>query len=68
MTNNFMCYPNWKEKALTFSYDDGNIKDRDLVALFNKYNVKGTFNLNSEIFFENGKSDNISRTEVSPAI
>lgn len=64
MTNNFMCYPNWKEKALTFSYDDGNIKDRDLVALFNKYNVKGTFNLNSEIFFENGKSDNISRTEV----
>ncbi|MBO5439593.1 MAG: polysaccharide deacetylase family protein [Clostridia bacterium] len=64
MTNNFMCYPNWKEKALTFSYDDGNIKDRDLVALFNKYNVKGTFNLNSAIFSENGKEDNISRTEV----
>lgn len=64
MTNNFMCYPNWKEKALTFSYDDGNIKDRDLVALFNKYGVKGTFNLNSEIFAENGKPNNISKTEV----
>lgn len=64
MTNNFICYPNWKEKALTFSYDDGNIKDRDLVELFNKYNVKGTFNLNSAIFFENGKADNISKNEV----
>ena len=64
MTNNFMCYPDWKEKALTFSYDDGNNKDRDLVALFNKYNVKGTFNLNSAIFFENGKNDNISKNEI----
>ena len=64
MTNNFMCYPNWKEKALTFSYDDGNVKDRDLVALFNKYGVKGTFNLNSAIFAENGKPNNISKTEV----
>ena len=64
MTNNFMCYPNWKEKALTFSYDDGNVKDRDLVELFNKYGVKGTFNLNSAIFAENGKQNNISKTEV----
>lgn len=64
MTNNFMCYPNWKEKALTFSYDDGNNKDRDLVALFNKYNVKGTFNLNSARFQENGAENNISKNEV----
>jgi len=38
---------NGKMKALTFSYDDGVIQDERLIALFNKYNVKGTFNLNS---------------------
>ena len=64
MTNNFMCFPQWKEKALTFSYDDGNIKDRDLVELFNKYGVKGTFNLNSAKFSENGADYNISKKEV----
>ena len=48
MTNNFLCFPDGKLKALTFSYDDGPKEDRRLVALFNKYNVKGTFNLNSQ--------------------
>jgi len=65
MTNFFMTYPNWKEKALTFSYDDGNIKDRDLVELFNKHGVKGTFNLNSDKFFENGADYNISNKEIA---
>lgn len=40
-------YPQWKYKAVTFSYDDGIIEDRRLVALFNKYNLKGTFNISS---------------------
>ena len=35
-------------KALTFSYDDGVIQDRRLVELFNRYGLKGTFNLNSD--------------------
>ena len=38
----------WKDgrkKALTFSYDDGNIHDRRLVEIFAKYGMKGTFNL-----------------------
>ncbi|MFA6816332.1 MAG: polysaccharide deacetylase family protein [Lentisphaeria bacterium] len=39
-------YPNWKRKALTFSYDDGVTDDRRLVSIFNKYNMKATFNLN----------------------
>lgn len=37
-----------KMKAITFSYDDGVVQDRRLIELFNKYNLKGTFNLNSE--------------------
>lgn len=36
-----------RNKALTFSYDDGVVQDRRLVALFNQYGVKATFNLNS---------------------
>lgn len=65
MTNFFMAYPEWKQKAVTFSYDDGNVKDRDLVAIFNEFGVKGTFNLNSEKFFENGAENNISKNEVN---
>lgn len=42
-----LCYPQWKEKAVTFSYDDGQIYDRRLVELFNKYGLKATFHLNS---------------------
>ena len=36
-----------KLKALTFSYDDGVTQDIRMIKLFNKYGIKGTFNLNS---------------------
>lgn len=42
-----ICFPDGKVKALTFSYDDGQIYDRRLVEMFNKYKVKSTFHLNS---------------------
>ena len=34
-------------KALTFSFDDGVTQDVRLIEIFNKYNLKATFNLNS---------------------
>lgn len=40
-------YPNGKTKALTFSYDDGQIFDRRLVEIFDRYKLKATFHLNS---------------------
>ena len=40
-------FPGGKKKALTFSYDDGQIFDRKLVDIFNSYNLKSTFHLNS---------------------
>ena len=40
---------NGKLKAITFSYDDCTMQDIRLVELFNKYGVKGTFNVNSEL-------------------
>lgn len=45
---------NGKNKALTFSYDDGISQDIRLVEIFNKYGMKCTFNLNSGIMNENG--------------
>ncbi len=35
------------KKAVTFSYDDGVTSDLHLLEIFNKYGMKGTFNLNS---------------------
>ena len=37
------------KKFLTFSYDDGVTQDKRLIELFNKYGMKATFNLNSEL-------------------
>lgn len=36
-------------KAVTFSYDDGVTQDKRLIALFDKYGLKATFNINSEL-------------------
>lgn len=45
---------NGKKKALTFSYDDGVTQDIRLIEMFNKYNLKATFNLNSELLGRDG--------------
>lgn len=42
-----MLFPEGKTKAVILSYDDGAMQDRQLVALLNKYNLIGTFHLNS---------------------
>ena len=36
-------------KAITFSYDDGVTQDRRLVEILNRYGLKATFNVNSEL-------------------
>ena len=38
-----------KKKAITFSYDDGVTQDIRLIELLNRYGLKCTFNLNSEL-------------------
>lgn len=40
-------YPDGNRKAITMSYDDGQIYDRKLIGIFERYGVKGTFHLNS---------------------
>lgn len=53
----------WK-KAVTFSYDDAVTQDRRLISIFNKYGLKGTFNLNSGFL---GTGGSLVREEVTVA-
>ena len=50
MRYRFLRFPGGKPKAVTFSYDDGCIHDLRLSDIFEKYGMKGTFNLNGEKF------------------
>ena len=43
----YTCFPGGKHKVLTMSYDDGREEDYRLVELFNRHGIKGTFNLNA---------------------
>jgi hypothetical protein len=40
-------FPGGRSKAVTLSYDDGAVDDRQLVAIFNRYGLKSTFHINS---------------------
>lgn len=42
-------YPYGKKKAFNVTYDDGVLQDVPFVKILNKYNLKGTFNLNSSL-------------------
>ncbi len=46
---------NGKSKAVTFSYDDGVTQDIRLVEMLNKYGLKATFNINSELLGKSGE-------------
>lgn len=59
-----MRFPDGRDRALTFSYDDGVIQDMRLVELLNRYGMKGTFNLNSGLYnSETDRSINRRMTE-----
>ncbi len=47
MASVYMKFPEGRGKVLTFSYDDGVLQDKRLVEIFNRYGMKGTFNINS---------------------
>lgn len=64
--NDFMLFPGGKSKALTLSYDDGVVQDRRLTALFNRYGVKGTFNLGFGVLgFQGEAMVSGRRTDIS---
>jgi len=43
----FLRFPGFKTRAVTFSFDDGSIDDRQMVEILNRYGIKCTFNINS---------------------
>ncbi len=47
MAQVFMRFPGGKQRALTFSYDDGVEQDVRLIEIFKKHGLRATFNLNS---------------------
>ena len=50
MNNIQICYPGFKRKCFTLSYDDGVLQDIPFLEMINFYGVKATFNLNSGLF------------------
>jgi len=46
---------NGKNKAITFSYDDAVTQDIRFIEILNKYGLKGTFNINSELLGLSGE-------------
>lgn len=55
---------NGKMKAVTFSYDDGVLQDKRLIKIFNKYGLKCTFNINSDLL---GKANVLDRNGITVA-
>lgn len=61
---------NGKKKAVTFSFDDGVTQDVRLIELFNRYGLKSTFNINSELLGRSGSlgcnGRNVAHNKVAP--
>lgn len=60
-----------KNKILIFSFDDGVTQDERMIEIFNRYGIKGTFNLNSELLGKPGElvreGVRISHNKISPS-
>lgn len=60
-----MRFPEGKEKAVTFSYDDGVRDDIKLIDIINRYGIKCTFNINSGFI---GNNTHLTADEVQKHI
>lgn len=55
MKYRFLRFPGFKTKALTFSYDDGYVYDKETIRILNKYGFRATFNLPGTITERTGE-------------
>ncbi len=55
MKYRFLRFPDFKTKALTFSYDDGSSTDKKVLEILKKYNMKGTFNIDGACIHGSGR-------------
>ena len=68
MRRTFLCFPGFRKKALTLSYDDGVRQDFRLIDIMKKYGLKGTFNINSGLFSQERRDDGKGRMTKEEAI
>ena len=47
----FFRFPGGRDRALTFSYDDGVEQDERIIALLKSHRMKGTFNISGDLFW-----------------
>lgn len=57
-------YPQGKDRAFNITYDDGVLEDLRFVELMNRYGLKGTFNLNSQLMQQGFSWNHPSGLEV----
>ncbi len=50
MNQAYIRFPDFKNKAVTLSYDDGVRQDKRLISIMKKHGLKGTFNINGGMF------------------
>ncbi len=53
---------NGKNKAVTFSFDDGITQDKRLIEILDRYGLKATFNLNSDLLGLSGMLERNGKT------
>ncbi len=68
MKYRFLRYPDFRTKAVTFSYDDGNVADVELVKHLNQYGLKATFNLSGTGFPKDRETSGWSRVTEEEAL
>src|SRR5512145_559663 len=64
MNATYFTFPGGRRKALTLSYDDGNVADRALAPILNAHGLKCSFHLNGGLF---GRDGRVEASEV-PAL
>ncbi|MGO3792603.1 MAG: polysaccharide deacetylase family protein [Enterococcus gilvus] len=50
-----LTFPEGRTKAVTLSYDDGKVSDREMITIMNKYGLKETFNISYGTLGKKGK-------------
>ena len=61
----YLRFPGFKIKAITLSYDDGMVFDKKLMEICDRYGLKCTFNLNSELFSQESGERRLTKEEAS---
>lgn len=63
----YMRFKDGKDKVVTLSYDDGVVFDKKLIKIMSKYGLKGTFNINTNMYCPENINEEHWRMKLSEA-